>query len=469
MVVACVALSIALGGAGYAAVTLPRNSVGAAQLKNNAVNSAKVRNRSLRAVDFALGQLPQGQQGAAGATGAPGPPGSPGAQGAAGPTGPPGSPGAQGPQGERGLGLERAGFVRTTLDGAQNLDPGIAVTIGADGLPLISYADAGGAGLKVAHCVNIACAAATITTVDRGLVGFDAAITIGADGLAVISYHDASSGDLKVAHCSNVVCNAATTTTIDTGGGGNVGRDTSIAIGADGLALISYHDGTNGDLKVAHCSNLLCTGAIVTTIDPLGLTGLTTSITIGTDGLGLVSYYQVNPGQEGLGGDLEVAHCDNTLCTTATTRTVDSTGDVGFETSIAVGADGLPLVAYEDRTNGDVKVAHCGNALCTPAQVSTTVIDPAGRDPSITVGADGLGLVSYVDTNADLKVARCSNVACSAATTTVVDSAGDVGFDSSLTTGVDGFGIVAYRDLGNRVLKVAHCSNRFCLPFVRAR
>jgi hypothetical protein len=73
MVVACLALAISLSGAAYAVSTaLPRNSVGPVQLKNNAVNSAKVRNASLRAVDFAAGQIPVGPQGPAGPPGASG-------------------------------------------------------------------------------------------------------------------------------------------------------------------------------------------------------------------------------------------------------------------------------------------------------------------------------------------------------------------------------------------------------------
>jgi hypothetical protein len=80
MVLAFAALLVALGGTSYAAITLPANSVGTKQLKKNAVNSAKVKNRSLRAVDFATGQLPRGPQGAQGAQGAQGP------QGPAGPT-----------------------------------------------------------------------------------------------------------------------------------------------------------------------------------------------------------------------------------------------------------------------------------------------------------------------------------------------------------------------------------------------
>jgi hypothetical protein len=43
MIVACLALSIALTGAGYAALTLPRNSVGTKQLKRNAVTAKKIK------------------------------------------------------------------------------------------------------------------------------------------------------------------------------------------------------------------------------------------------------------------------------------------------------------------------------------------------------------------------------------------------------------------------------------------
>lgn len=42
MVVACAALAFALGGTGYAALKLPRNSVGTKQLKNSAVTNRKL-------------------------------------------------------------------------------------------------------------------------------------------------------------------------------------------------------------------------------------------------------------------------------------------------------------------------------------------------------------------------------------------------------------------------------------------
>jgi hypothetical protein len=61
MVVACLALTVALGGTSYAAISLPRNSVGTKQLRTNAVTSAKVRNNALTGVDILesrLGRVP---------------------------------------------------------------------------------------------------------------------------------------------------------------------------------------------------------------------------------------------------------------------------------------------------------------------------------------------------------------------------------------------------------------------------
>jgi hypothetical protein len=58
--VATLALFVALGGASYAASTLPPNSVGTQQLRDGAVTAPKVKHGSLLARDFRTGQLPTG-------------------------------------------------------------------------------------------------------------------------------------------------------------------------------------------------------------------------------------------------------------------------------------------------------------------------------------------------------------------------------------------------------------------------
>jgi hypothetical protein len=93
LVVSVVALVVALGGTGYAAIVLPANSVGTKQLKRaavtstkiaaNAVSSGKVKDRSLLAKDFAAGQLPAGPRGQTGPRGTTGGTGHAGRDGAA--------------------------------------------------------------------------------------------------------------------------------------------------------------------------------------------------------------------------------------------------------------------------------------------------------------------------------------------------------------------------------------------------
>lgn len=63
------ALFIALGGTSYAAVKLPKNSVGSGQIKKNAVSSSKVKNGSLTKSDFKASDLPVAPAGAQGPKG----------------------------------------------------------------------------------------------------------------------------------------------------------------------------------------------------------------------------------------------------------------------------------------------------------------------------------------------------------------------------------------------------------------
>ena len=70
-----------------------------------------------------------------------------------------------------------------------------------------------------------------------------------------------------------------TVTSVDTGS--TVGYYTSIAIGVDGLPIISYQDQSKADLKVAHCEDVACTSATISTVNSAGFVGRYSSIAIG--------------------------------------------------------------------------------------------------------------------------------------------------------------------------------------------
>jgi hypothetical protein len=73
-VTATLALFIALGGTSYAAVTLPRDSIGARQIRSGSVGSSEVRDRSLSLRDLNR-RTRSALRGARGPAGPPGPPG----------------------------------------------------------------------------------------------------------------------------------------------------------------------------------------------------------------------------------------------------------------------------------------------------------------------------------------------------------------------------------------------------------
>jgi len=144
--VAYLALFVALGGTSYAALKLPRNSVGPTQIKKNAVNSAKVKNRSLQAVDFAKGVLTAGRTGAAGPTGTAGPIGSPGATGAEGP---------RGATGETGTVDTSQFYDKTASDGRfLGLTATAANATQLGGVPATDYQRGGGTTRYVQYSIN---------------------------------------------------------------------------------------------------------------------------------------------------------------------------------------------------------------------------------------------------------------------------------------------------------------------------
>ncbi|MDA0244537.1 MAG: hypothetical protein OT477_14055 [Chloroflexi bacterium] len=356
--------------------------------------------------------------------------------------------------------LVHPGFTMFAPDTATDTGLFPSVAIGRDGLPLIAYRKITGSDLQVAHCHDMACSTATVTTlVSANLINGIPNIAIGSDGLGIISYYDDTNDDLRVAHCSNVACTEMTTALVDALN--NVGLQSAIAIGTDGFPLIAYIDSTGGNLKVAHCQNVLCTASSTATVDnSADFVGSNPSVVIGSDGLGLISYANSTT------RDLEVAHCSNTACSAATISSHDTANVVGFNSSITIGTDGLGIISYQNDGSGDLKVAHCSNFNCTTSTVTTLFsTGEVGFSTSITMGPDGYAIIAYQDaTNGDLRVTRCALVLCNSFTHAIPDASGNIGQGTDITIGADGLPLIVYYDDTNGDLRVIHCADLFCHP-----
>jgi hypothetical protein len=355
----------------------------------------------------------------------------------------------------------------TTLDSTGTVGQYASMAIGVDGLGLVSYYDATNGDLKVAHCNNLECTSAATYTLDSaGDVGRFTAITIGTDGLGLIVYFDgpaAGAGNIKVAHCDNIECSSATVAMFAAASSAG-GLYPSITIGTDQLALLAYKS-SGGALVIAHCTDLACTAG--TSITLAGEAPKGTSIAIGSDGLGLIVYQNGNNG-------LRAAHCNNVACTSASLNTIDSTTS-GASPSLLIGNDGLPLISYAtSESNSSVNALKIANCIRPDCAFSTlTTMSGYGRftalPTSLTLGPDGFGLLTFYDSlsSGTWIIGHCLDFDCSSISTASFDTivTFPVGTYSSLATGADGLPLIAYYDSANDDLKVRHCASLYCVPY----
>jgi hypothetical protein len=211
----------------------------------------------------------------------------------------------------------------------------------------------------------------TTTLANTGNVGQHTSIAIGSDGFPVISYQDVTLGNLNFAHCNNLSCSSYTTSSLDTGG--DVGEYTSIAIGSDGFPVIAYrdYDTTRRNLNFAKCNNISCSSVSTSSLDWGGDVGQYSSIAIGTDGFPVIAYYD----NDNANLNLNFAKCNNIACTSVATSSLVTGGIVGWYPSITIGSDGFPVIPYYSQTDGFLHFAKCNNIACT--SVVTSSLDAA--------------------------------------------------------------------------------------------
>jgi hypothetical protein len=203
-------------------------------------------------------------------------------------------------------------------------------------------------------CCLVSCVCAVLPPVLPGQYGFHAALAV-SDTNAVVSAHDPIYGDLVVAifdlegtqvdlqyldgfpTTGPLVANPKGPRGGRAEPGPNVGEHTSIAVDASGVFHIAYHDEDEGRLKYATFS----------------------------------------------GGSY-------------TTSVVDQTGNVGWYTSIAIGPDGNPWIAYMMLEGSDgvdpmprtgLKLAHARTNLpADPSDWDIVLVDSAPKPPPICGG-----------------------------------------------------------------------------------
>jgi len=353
------------------------------------------------------------------------------------------------------------------LDSIQT-DPQV-ITIGSDGFPIIAFDD--NPDIKAIHCTNVTCdpsisPADSITTVVTGNIagGNRFGLTIGGDGNPVVVNRTNPGNNLLLTHCTNVTCTSTTSEILD---GPIVGTPT-ITTASDGFPIIAYSTDNAFpivDMKIIHCTNEDCTSRTAPNIFDTVNNPFHFTIAIGSDNNPVISYSDGFPAN-----DFFVTHCNTNSCddVRTTTTLVDVVGEnAGDLNSIAIGADGNPIIAYRhtDAIDDILKIIHCKTVICSTAAGVGGVVG-SGFDPPVTLDIGGGGgstdvarrLLMVIDNDGNpvieyghgglnqIRIIQCTSIDCSTFDPPLIIDGGLETDSGSITVSSDGFPLVVYND-----------------------
>jgi len=208
-----------------------------------------------------------------------------------------------------------------TVDSTGDVGKYSSVVRNARSYVYISYYDATNGNLKVARCVSTSCSNPTINIVDgtdliggeEEDVGLWTSITVLMDDYPLIAYAKAdqtfSTSQALVAHCTISSCSSATTNAIISMGSHSLQfQGFSVTVGPNGQGLATFAWNTASRVYMSLCQDLACTKTDLNDSVVINSAPRYTSLTIGADGLPIIVYY------DGSSGDLVADHCSDLSC-----------------------------------------------------------------------------------------------------------------------------------------------------------
>ncbi len=239
-----------------------------------------------------------------------------------------------------------------------------------------------------------------------------------------------------------------------TGPGADRGRYVSAAVrpALNNRPLAAYYDASTGDLMMLDCQDFNCSSAIERTLETAGNVGQDTAIAVDpATGLPLIAFYDAG------NGDLRLYRCATAVCDSGSSVLVNGTNDRGHNASMVFAGSTL-WIAYEDRTSGELILAR-SSAPYTTFAFST---QPGGVEPTLTADASGfLDMVWRETTAHTLQRQRCLNATCSSANQSTLAGAGR-GYRPSSTRLANGNLLVAHYQASTGSLLGSVCPDLPC-------
>lgn len=301
-------------------------------------------------------------------------------------------------------------------------------------------------------------------------------------GDPIIAYEDRDgTGGMTVTYCNTPACRFPDSRLLDPEGTANsAGVFATLLTPSDGLPVIVHAKlGGGSPIRVAKCSNSLCSpvmGAPPTTLVDVGSTGFSptgVSAAVGSDNFPIISASLQDGGSH---QGLWIIKCSDPFCmgTVMETQIDPARLESGRLSVIAIGADDLPIVAYQDRTstgsNGNLMLLKCNDPACLGGDESFSELAPLSgftdRPIDLAIGPGGNPVIAFATEVGGLGVIACNDPACVGddESFNVVTTQGVVGFAVALAMNTLGHPTLAAHGFGSSdgSLQVIACNDTAC-------
>ena len=251
-------------------------------------------------------------------------------------------------------------------------------------------------------------------------------MAFGADGFPLFASHLPPSNELQIFRCLDHTCAQRTVNSFSGGQGQYVRGITGITVGANGAPIISYL--THESAYVASCSDPDCAGPVeehaVYTQEMIAETLDSADLVVAADGLPAIALALGRTGVQAqfLPKKAVLLKCVDPTCAAAPTITqISDPGSSrdGLGMQIELGSDGNPFLAYYNQSANELQTAHCTDPSCSGdiirSQVAT--LPRISFDDylifSLAIGADGNPVLFQLRFfEARVRVARCQDPEC---------------------------------------------------------
>jgi hypothetical protein len=269
--------------------------------------------------------------------------------------------------------------------------------------------------------------------------GHEAALTIGADGLPIIAHHDTGSGSVLVTRCDDALCGTASTVPV---GASSDSDGLDITLGGDGLPIIAYATGgPASSLATVACTTPSCSTYTVRTHAAGTTSGIDSAITVGVSGQPFIAHI--------LNGHLAIARCNDRTCQSASHLWVGDSGPDASDPTITVRPDGIPEIAVT--TPEGLRLVTCADTACSDIGADRLVatagpgLSAVGLTPAIAIDTDGRVRIAHQAVDGDglgtLLLTTCADTACTTSLTEPVDGGAgthSVGHSPTMVIAADG-------------------------------